>query len=104
MVTYRILAWRSIPTAVEVRAEDGTKAKREMPRWFSHEAGRIAMREGLTGTDAYLAAFAWTQPEACDGTLEEVLEAVVAEQAARFGRKPDGHPIEGAKRYTGDGR
>lgn len=103
MVKYRVLAWRTIPTQVEVRAGDGTVAKRAMPRWFMHEVGRISMREGMAGTDDFLAALAWTDPVPREGTVEEVLDSVVAEEAARFGRKPDGHPIDGAARYAGDG-
>lgn len=103
MPTYRILAWRSIPTQVEVTADDGSIVKRPMARWFLQEASRIAMREGVAGTDEYLAAFAWSEPRTRAGAPEDVLAAVVAEQAAKFGRQPDGHPLEGAERYAGDG-
>lgn len=104
MPSYRILAWRSIPTQVEVTADDGPVLKRPMARWFMLEVSRIAMREGVAGTDDYLAAFAWSEPEFRAGAAEDVLEAVMAEQAARFGRQADGHPLEGADRYAGDGR
>ncbi len=103
MPTYRVLAWRSIPTQVEVTADDGTPIKQRMPSWFMQEISRISMREGLAATDDYLAEFAWSEPQPRDGTAEAVLEAVIAEQAARFGRKPDGHPLEGAERYSGNG-
>jgi len=103
MPTYRVLAWRSIPTQVEVTADDGTVTKQPMAAWFMQEVSRIAMRADLTGTDAYLDDFAWGEPEARDGAPDEVLASVVAGQAARFGRRPDGHPLEGAARYAGDG-
>ena len=103
MPTYRVLAWRSIPTQVEVTADDGTTVKHAMPHWFMQEVSRITMREGLAGTDDYLDEFAWSDRDAREGTVEAVLEAVVGEQAAKFGRKPDGHPMEGVERYTGDG-
>ncbi len=103
MPTYRVLAWRSIPTQVEVIGDDGTTAKQPMPRWFMQEVSRITMREGLAATDDYLDEFAWSEPVAREGTAEAILEAVIAEQAARLGRKPDGHPLEGAERYAGDG-
>lgn len=103
MPTYRVLAWRSIPTQVEVIADDGTAVKAPMARWFMQEVSRITMREGLAGTDDYLDEFAWSEPRARDGSPDDVLAAVIAEQAAAFGRKPDGHPIEGADRYAGDG-
>jgi hypothetical protein len=101
--TFRVLAWRTIPTQVEVTGDDGVVAKRQMPRWFMQEISRITMREGLAGTDDYLAEFAWSEPAACEGTVDEVLDTLVAERAAQLGRKPDGHPIEGAERYAGDG-
>lgn len=103
MPTYRVLAWRSIPTQVEVTADDGTALKQRMAPWFMQEISRISMREGLAATDDYLAEFAWSDPVHRDGTAEGLLEAVIAEQSARFGRKPDGHPVEGAERYSGDG-
>lgn len=98
MSTYRVLAWRGIPTQVEVTADDGTVAKRPMARWFMQEISRITMREGLAGTDEYLDEFAWTDPVRRDGDAETVLEAVIVEEAARLGRKPDGHPLDGESR------
>ncbi len=103
MPTYRVLAWRSIPTQVEVTADDGTTVKRPMARWFMQEVSRITMREGLAGTDDYLVEFTWSLPRTREGSPDEVLAAVVEEQAAKFGRQPDGHPLAGAGRYAGDG-
>ena len=103
MATYRVLAWRTIPTQVEVTGDDGAVLKRPMPRWFMGEISRITMREGLAATDDYLSEFAWSDPEPRAGAPDEVLDAVIAEQAGKFGRKPDGHPLEGVERYTGDG-
>jgi hypothetical protein len=104
MSTYRVLAWRTIPTQVEVTAGDGTVLKRPMPRWFMQEISRITMREGLAATDDYLDEFAWTQPIEREGDAEAILDAVIAEEAAKLGRKPDGHPLNGMSRgRTGDG-
>ena len=105
MATYRTLAWRSIPTQVEVTGDDGVVLKRPMARWFMQEISRITMREGLAGTDEYLEEFGWTAPVASPvtGGAEEILDAVMAHEAARFGRKADGHPLDGAERYAGDG-
>ena len=103
MPAFRYLAWRSIPTQVEVTGDDGVVLKRQMPRWFMQEISRITMREGLAGTDAYLEEFEWSQPESRDGEADAVLDAAIAELAAKFGRKPDGHPLDGAERYAGDG-
>jgi hypothetical protein len=101
--TFRVLSWRSIPTQVGVTADDGSTAKQPMARWFMQEISRITMREGLAATDDYLDEFAWSAPEARDGSPDAVMAGVMAEQAARFGRRSDGHPIEGVERYAGDG-
>ena len=93
MSTFRVLAWREIPTQVEVTADDGTIVKRPMPRWFMQEISRITMREGLAGTDDYLEAFAWSEWTERDGGAEEVADTVVEELSARFGRRPDGHTM-----------
>jgi hypothetical protein len=98
MSTYRVLAWREIPTQVEVTTADGTVLKRPMPRWFMQEISRITMREGLAATDDYLDEFEWTAPVERAGSPEEIVEAVIEEQAASLGRKPDGHPLDGMSR------
>ncbi len=102
MARYRVLAWRDIPTQVEATDASGTRAKRQMPRWFMLEISRITMREGLAGTDDYLAEFEWSDEVERDGSPEEVADAVVAEQAARFGRGLDGHRLP-AERTDPDG-
>ena len=93
MTRYRILAWREIPTQVEATDDAGATVKRPMPRWFMQEVSRITMREGLAGTDEYLAEFAWTEDVEREGTADEVVDAVSAELCARFGRTPEGRRI-----------
>ena len=93
MARYRVLAWREIPTQVQATDATGAQAKRPMPRWFMQEISRITMREGLAGTDDYLAEFAWTEETERDGTAAEVADAVLAELCARWGRTPEGRRI-----------
>ena len=93
MTRYRVLAWREIPTQIEATDASGAVVKRPMPRWFMQEISRITMRQGLAGTDEYLAEFGWTDDVERDGTVDEVADAVVAEIAARFGRTVDGRRI-----------
>jgi hypothetical protein len=93
MARYRVLAWREIPTQVQATDATGAEVKRPMPRWFMQEISRITMREGLAGTDDYLAAFAWTGEIERDGTAAEVADAVAGELCARFGRTADGRRI-----------
>jgi hypothetical protein len=93
MARYRVLAWRDIPTQVRVTDETGARVDRAMPRWFMQEISRITMREGLAGTDDYLAAFEWSDEVERDGSPDEIADAVVAELAAAWGRAPDGRTL-----------
>jgi hypothetical protein len=93
MARYRILAWRDIPTQVRAFDETGAVANRRMPKWFMQEISRITMREGLAGTDAYLAEFEWSDDTERDGTADEAVEAVMVELAARWGRTAEGRRL-----------
>jgi hypothetical protein len=93
MPTYRVLAWRDIPTQVEVTADDGTVTKRPMARWFMQEISRRTMAGGLAATNDYLEEFEWSAPVVRDGDPGAVLETVIEERAAGLGRRPDGHPL-----------
>ncbi len=93
MARYRILAWRDIPTQVQATDDSGARVNRPMPRWFMQEISRITMREGLAGTDDYLAEFAWSEDAERPGTAEEVVDGLVVELNARFGRTPEGRRI-----------
>ena len=53
MAVYQVLYWKDIPA--QIRVYDGKRPKGyEMPEWFQKEIDRVAMAEGLTGTDDYL--------------------------------------------------
>ncbi len=93
MATYKVLAWREIPTQIQATDDTGAVVKRPMPKWFMQEVSRITMREGLAGTDAYLDEFAWSATAERDGTAAEVAETVNAELCAKFGRTAEGRRI-----------
>lgn len=93
MARYRVLAWRDIPTQVQAADDTGGRVNRMMPRWYMQEISRISMREGLAGTDDYLAEFAWSAYADRAGTPDEVADTVMAELADRFGRTVDGQRI-----------
>ena len=93
MARYRVLYWREIPTQVKASDDTGAKANRPMPKWYMQEVSRITMREGLAGTDEYLAEFAWSDDLERDGTADEVADAVMAELATQFGRTPEGRRL-----------
>jgi hypothetical protein len=93
MARFRVLSWRDVPTQVRVTDDAGARVDRAMPRWFMQEVSRITMREGLAGTDEYLAAFTWSDEADREGTAEDVADALVAELAAAWGRAPDGRTL-----------
>ena len=78
MTTYQILCWHDIPVQVRVGGRRD-RVSRELPPRFQAAIDSAAIAAGLTGTDAYLDGFAWSQPHERDGSPEEVAEAVVAE-------------------------
>jgi hypothetical protein len=86
MARYRIMTWKGIPAQVKADDDAGGRASREMPAWFAAEIDRIAMRDGLAGSDEYLALWQWSKPAQRDGTAAEVVDAVIAEQCAAWGR------------------
>ena len=93
-----ILSWRDIPAQVLVKS--GRKsAKRELSKRFIEAIDRVAMREGASGTDAYLDQWRRGDPVPCGDDLEaeatkaaedlerdydtEVLKALVASGGRR---------------------
>ena len=69
-----ILSWRDIPAQVVVKA--GRKsAKRELPKRFIEAIDRVAMREGVVGTDAYLDQWRRSGPTPCGGDIEAEAQA-----------------------------
>ena len=70
MTTYQVLYWRDIPA--QVRVFGGRRPlSRQMPDWFQQEIDRVAMRDGLTGTDAYLDEWHWSGKRAWAGGESE---------------------------------
>jgi hypothetical protein len=81
---YRVLAWRGIPMQVKAYEDDARPVSRQLSAWFSEHVDRVAMRDGLYGSDDYLEQFAWSQDFERDGTAEDVAVAVVAEIEAAW--------------------
>jgi hypothetical protein len=79
MARYRVLTWRDIPVQVRVFRETGRPLGGQLPERFQQDIDRLAMREGLTGTDAYVEQFRWSEDRELDGTPEDVLARVLAE-------------------------
>lgn len=89
MARYRIMTWKGIPAQVKADDADGGRVSREMPEWFAQEIDRVAMQEGLAGTDAYVELWAWSKPAEREGTAEAVVDAVIREQAEAWDRAVD---------------
>jgi len=62
-----------------------------MPDWFTQEVDRVAMRDGITGSDAYLEAFAWSDEMELPGAAAAVAEAVVERLATEW--RPPTHTV-----------
>jgi Virulence factor len=76
---FQILYWQNVPSLVRAFADDGTPQSQQLPDWYQQEIDRIAMEQGLAGSDAYLEQWHWSEPDERPGTPGEVLDAVVRE-------------------------
>jgi hypothetical protein len=90
MARYRILSWRGIPAQLKVYPESGRPRSIQLPDWFGQEIDRVAMREGLIGSDEYLELWEWSGDEERPGTADEVAAEVAAELEARWREQADG--------------
>ena len=78
MTEYQVLYWKDIPA--QVRVFDGRRrVSRQMPPRFQEAIDRRAMKEGLAGTDEYLAQWQWSERQERPGDPQAVLLAVAEE-------------------------
>lgn len=83
MVQYQILYWKDIPAQIKVY--EGRRAvSRQLPERFQTEIDRIAMKEGLAGTDDYLDQWQWSAKKDRPGTAEEILDSLEVELQEDF--------------------
>ncbi len=85
MTRVQVLYWQDIPSLVKATGDDGAEVKRQLPDFFQQEIDRVAMEQGLLGSDGYLEQWRWSDPEERPGTPAEAAEAVEAELRARIG-------------------
>ena len=83
-VRVQVLYWQDIPSLIRVTADDGTQVSRQLPDWFQQEIDRVAMEQGLVGSDAYLEQWAWRDVDARDGAANDVLDAVEDELTSGY--------------------
>ena len=83
MARYQVLYWRNIPA--QVKAYEGDRPTSQvLSERFQVEIDRLAMKEGLVGTDEYLDQWEWSAEQERPGTVREVLDAVAAELEGQF--------------------
>ncbi len=85
MPEYQVMYWRDIPA--QVRVFDGRRPiSMTMPERFQEEIDRVAMEEGLEGTDDYLEHWKWSKREERDGQPAEILAALLRELETDYDR------------------
>ncbi|MEX1295560.1 MAG: virulence factor [Candidatus Limnocylindrales bacterium] len=89
MASYRVMTWRGIPSQVKATDETGASVSRMMPPFFLQEIDRVAMAEGLFGSDEYLEAWAWSDQAQRAGSAEAVAKAVADEVGEAWRREND---------------
>ncbi|MFY9725548.1 MAG: virulence factor [Bryobacteraceae bacterium] len=82
MATYKILYWQEIPSQIKAE-DDEDDVTVELPAKFMERIDRLAVQQGLQGSDDYLAQWRWSEEEEREGSAREVAEAVRAELEAR---------------------
>ncbi len=82
MARYRIIYWKEIPSVVE--ASEGTSVQVTLSPRFQELIDAVAMQEGLSDSVAYLEHWHRGPVLVCEGTPEEVAEAVAAELEEGF--------------------
>ena len=88
MAQYQILYWKHVAQQVKVFEEGKRPVSRQLPDRLA-EIDRIAMEEGLTGTDDYLNQWEWSPKQEREGSAEEVAEALVRELLQQSGSEGD---------------
>jgi len=78
LAKYQVMYWKHIPAQVNAWDEAG-EAKRMLPDRFQAAIDAYAMKDGSTGMEAYLEAWAWSDPLERPGSASEVADAVVGE-------------------------
>ena len=78
MIQYQVLYWRDIPAQIKLFAGRRPRSH-ALPARFQLAIDRIAMQEGLVGTDAYLDQWHWSAKQERAGTPEDVLQTILRE-------------------------
>jgi hypothetical protein len=74
MTRIQVLYWQEVPSVIRATAPDSTQLSRQLPDWFQQEIDRLAMEQGLIGSDAYLEQWHWSDAEERDGDPAALLD------------------------------
>jgi hypothetical protein len=77
--------WHDIPVQVRAGGRRERVSQELSPR-FQAAIDHAAMAAGITGSDAYIEGFKWSEPQEREGAPEEVVAAVAAELEAQYER------------------
>jgi hypothetical protein len=81
---YRVLAWDGIPAQLKLFEEGREPRSVALDGWFGEHIDRVAMAQGLLGSDAYLERWDWTDFQEREGDGDEVAAVVIAEIEAEW--------------------
>lgn len=83
MARYRILYWYHIPSVVE--ASDGVDVhKEQLSARFQELIDRVAMRNKMVGSEAYLEGWRKGRPKSREGDAKTIARAIVEETEAEY--------------------
>jgi hypothetical protein len=85
MARYRIFYWKHIPSAVAVEG-DGRMIKKQLSQKIQNAIDAYAMASGLTSTEDYSAQYRRGEWIECEGSPEEVAEAIISELEEKFAK------------------
>jgi 5-methyltetrahydrofolate--homocysteine methyltransferase len=81
--TYKVLYWQEVPSQIRVEDDAGNQVSVELAPIFAARIDKLAQKRGLTGADAYMEHWKWSDDEDRDGSAEEVAAALKAELEAK---------------------
>ena len=86
MIKYQVLSWRGIPAQIRA-SENGKKISKQLPTRFQNEIDRIAMKEGLFGSEEYLNGWSWSDQILLQESLIEVLDIIIEDLVSEWDKK-----------------
>ena len=85
MARYRIFYWKHIPSSITVEGE-GRTIKKQLSQKIQNAIDAYAMAVGLTSSEDYSAQYKRGQWVECDGSPEDVAEALLSELETEFAK------------------